>query len=109
MDIDHFTGFNDALGHEAGDACLRRISEVIGSATANTRRLSARYGGEEFAVVLPGVSEERAVKVADVIRLPVTRLHIYHSGAQKYVTISVGVAAKSDATTDELTLMRAPT
>lgn len=31
---------------------------------ANTGGLSARYGGEEFAVVLPGVSEERPVKVA---------------------------------------------
>lgn len=36
---------------------------MIGSATANTGGLSARYGGEEFAVILPGVNEERAVKV----------------------------------------------
>ncbi|MCK1345811.1 diguanylate cyclase [Bradyrhizobium sp. CW11] len=75
--------------------------------TANTGGLSARYGGEEFAVVLPGVSEERPVKVADAIRLLVTRLHIYHPGAQRqYVTISVGIAAKSDATADELRLTR---
>ncbi|WP_346732335.1 diguanylate cyclase [Bradyrhizobium sp. 193] len=43
----------------------------------------------------------------DAIRLLVTRLHIYHPGAQRqYVTISVGVAAKSDATADELRLTR---
>lgn len=58
-------------------------------------------------MVLPGVSEERPVKVADAIRLLVTRLHIYHPGAQRqYVTISVGIAAKSDATADELRLTR---
>ncbi|WP_253075413.1 diguanylate cyclase [Bradyrhizobium sp. 45] len=34
-------------------------------------------------------------------------MHIYHPGAQRqYVTISVGVAAKSDATADELRLTR---
>ncbi|MCA1470782.1 diguanylate cyclase [Bradyrhizobium sp. IC3195] len=107
IDIDHFKGFNDALGHQAGDACLQRIAEVIGGATANTGGLSARYGGEEFAVVLPGVDEERAVRVANAIRMLVTRLHIYHPRSPgKYVTISVGVAGKSETTADELTLTR---
>ena len=107
MDIDQFKGFNDALGHQAGDGCLQRIAEVIGSATANTGGLSARYGGEEFAVVLPGVNEERAVKVADAIRMLVARLEIHHPRSpRKYVTISVGVAEKRDATTDELALTR---
>lgn len=107
IDIDHFKGFNDALGHQAGDGCLQRIAEVIGSATTNTGGLSARYGGEEFAVVLPGVNEERAVRVANAIRMLVTRLQIYHPRApRKYVTISVGVAGKSEATADELTLTR---
>lgn len=107
IDIDHFKGFNDALGHQAGDGCLQRIAEVIGSATTNTGGLSARYGGEEFAVVLPGVTEERAVKVANAIRMLVTRLEIYHPRSlRKYVTISVGVAGKSDATAGELALTR---
>ncbi|UPK30911.1 GGDEF domain-containing protein [Bradyrhizobium sp. 195] len=65
IDIDHFKGFNDALSHQAGDSCLKQIAEVIGSATKDTGGLSARYGGEEFAVVLPGVNEARAVRVAD--------------------------------------------
>ncbi|WP_354123594.1 diguanylate cyclase [Bradyrhizobium sp. LA6.10] len=107
IDIDHFKGFNDALGHQAGDGCLQRIAEVIGSATANTGGLSARYGGEEFAVVLPGVDEEKAARVADAIRLLVRRLEIYHPRSpRKYVAISVGVAAKGDATAAELALTR---
>jgi diguanylate cyclase (GGDEF)-like protein len=107
IDIDHFKGFNDALGHQAGDSCLKQIAEVIGKATRNTGGLSARYGGEEFAVVLPGVDEARAVRVADAIRLLVSRLSIYHPGsALKRVSISVGVAEKSDITRDELGLTR---
>ncbi|WP_247454838.1 MULTISPECIES: diguanylate cyclase [unclassified Bradyrhizobium] len=104
IDIDQFKG---ALGHQARHGCLQRIAEVIGSATANTGRLSARYGGEEFAVILPGVNEETAVKVADAIRMLVARLQIHHPRSpRKYVTISLGVAEKGDATTDELALTR---
>ncbi len=107
IDIDHFKGFNDALGHQAGDSCLKRVAEVIGSATAHTGGLSARYGGEEFAVVLPGVKEEKAVKVADAIRALISRQQIYHPRAPRnYVTISIGVAEKSEATIDELALTR---
>lgn len=107
IDIDHFKSFNDALGHQAGDGCLQRVAEVIGSATANTGGLSARYGGEEFAVVLPGVDAERAIRVADGIRALISRLQINHPrAARNHVTISVGVAEKSSATIDELALTR---
>ncbi|MBR0969584.1 MULTISPECIES: sensor domain-containing diguanylate cyclase [Bradyrhizobium] len=107
IDIDHFKDFNDTLGHQAGDDCLQRVAEVVGSATANTGGLSARYGGEEFAMVLPGVDEERAVKVADALRVLIRRLQVYHPRAPRsYLTISVGVAQKSDATIDERALVR---
>ncbi|WP_210163733.1 GGDEF domain-containing protein [Bradyrhizobium japonicum] len=107
IDIDHFKGFNDALGHQAGDRCLQQIAQTIGSATAETGGFSARYGGEEFAVVLPGVAEAKAVKVADAIRLLVSRLSIDHPRSpRKRVTISVGVAEKSATTESELALTR---
>jgi diguanylate cyclase (GGDEF)-like protein/PAS domain S-box-containing protein len=107
IDIDHFKGLNDALGHQAGDVCLQRVAEVIGSATANTGGLSARYGGEEFAVVLPGVDEERAIRVANGIRELISRLQIQHPRAPRnYLTISVGVAEKTAATRDEQALTR---
>ena len=107
MDIDNFKSLNDALGHQVGDHCLQQIAEVIGNATANTAGLSARYGGEEFALVLPGLNEVKAVKVADAIRTLVQRLQIYHPQTPlKCVTVSVGVAEKSLATPGELALIR---
>jgi diguanylate cyclase (GGDEF)-like protein len=107
IDIDHFKGFNDALGHQAGDACLQRIAQMIGSSTVETCGLSARYGGEEFAIVLPGVPEEQALVVATSLRLMVRQLAIQHPRASRgYVTVSIGVAAKSATTTDEVTLIR---
>jgi diguanylate cyclase (GGDEF)-like protein len=107
IDIDHFKGFNDALGHQAGDACLQRIAQVIDGSTSDTTGLSARYGGEEFAIVLPGVPEEQALVVANTLRLMVRQLGIQHPRASRgYVTVSIGLAAKTATTSDEVTLIR---
>ncbi len=107
IDIDHFKGFNDALGHQAGDVCLQRIAAVIGSMTAATGGLSARYGGEEFAIVLPNVSEQDAVTEANALRLLVRNLDIVHpEAAREFVTISIGVASKSAMTADHVSLVR---
>ena len=55
---------------------------------------AARFGGEEFAVILPGISQERARPVADAIRQAVLARRLTHpftpSGVQ---TVSLGVAA----------------
>lgn len=51
VDVDHFKGFNDTWGHDAGDEVLRMVAahltEVGGGGKAY------RYGGEEFTVVFP--------------------------------------------------------
>ncbi len=49
----------------------------------------------ERRLPLPDVDEERAVRVANAIRMLVTRLRIYHPRSpRKYVTISLGVAGR---------------
>jgi diguanylate cyclase (GGDEF)-like protein len=106
FDIDNFKGYNDSYGHQAGDRCLQAVAKVIGDVTSEISGLSARYGGEEFAVVLPNMSEDAALKVAESIRLTVRALGILNAAASRgYVTISAGVAARTSATLDESALV----
>ena len=106
LDIDHFKLFNDAMGHQAGDACIRKIAEAVGSATSGTASLAARYGGEEFALVLPDVSEDQAVRIAESLRLMVRKLDIRHPVAPRgYVTVSIGVATKTGVMANETTII----
>lgn len=107
IDIDNFKGFNDSLGHQAGDNCLKRVATVVADATVNTAGLSARYGGEEFAIVLPNVSEAGALKVADAVRLQIRALGIANRASRRgYLSVSVGIATRHSLTSDEAMLLQ---
>ncbi|HAE21565.1 MAG TPA: hypothetical protein DCG47_04480 [Spirochaetaceae bacterium] len=93
-DIDYFKAFNDRYGHQAGDASLRAVAEVITGELHRPGDLACRYGGEEFLVVLPGTDAEGALVVAERIRLGIMSLAIPHedSAAASVLTLSIGVA-----------------
>jgi diguanylate cyclase (GGDEF)-like protein/PAS domain S-box-containing protein len=106
FDIDHFKGYNDSHGHQAGDECLKAVARVIADATSNTAGMSARYGGEEFVIVLPNVAETGAMRIAEAVRLTVRSLGIRNPAASRgYVTISVGVSSRTEATLDQAMLV----
>jgi diguanylate cyclase (GGDEF)-like protein/PAS domain S-box-containing protein len=67
MDFDRFKQVNDTLGHAAGDALLRQVSERLrqalrpGDALARVPsqlHVAARIGGDEFVVVLDGMNQQ---------------------------------------------------
>jgi len=95
IDVDHFKGYNDTYGHQAGDECLRRVVRMLSKAVSRSTDLVARYGGEEFAVVLLDTDWDGAIIVAERLREQVEALKIPHtaSGVSPYVTISIGVAS----------------
>jgi diguanylate cyclase (GGDEF)-like protein len=92
VDIDHFKMFNDRYGHVAGDTCLRAVGETLSLVSLEEAVLVARYGGEEFALLLPGLTIERARALAEEARRSVEDLLINHSESPcGHVTVSIGV------------------
>ena len=68
LDLDHFKEYNDANGHQAGDALLTACARAW-QAAAPPGSFLARYGGEEFAVLLPGMDGETAAPHLERLRL----------------------------------------
>lgn len=92
IDVDHFKLFNDNHGHDAGDAVLRRVAELL-EHSVNGDEIACRPGGEEFAVILPGLSPDNARARAEQLRATVQGLHVHYAGKDlPRITISVGVA-----------------
>ena len=93
-DVDRFKDFNDRLGHQEGDVCLRRVAETLATAMDRGGDLVARYGGEEFAVILPETAIAGATTVAERMRRAVEDLRIPHpTNPGGFVTASFGVAS----------------
>jgi len=92
IDVDFFKAFNDSLGHQAGDAALQSIADVVAETAGRSLDLSARYGGEELAIVLFDVTREYVAEVAERVRRRVEGLRIRHptSTASPVVTVSIG-------------------
>jgi diguanylate cyclase (GGDEF)-like protein len=95
IDVDHFKNYNDLYGHQAGDACLQRLAEILGSIPQRSSDLVARLGGEEFGVLLPGTTIGDAAQLAEQMRRVVLELNLPHASSRtaSVVSASFGVAA----------------
>jgi diguanylate cyclase (GGDEF)-like protein len=101
IDVDGFKQYNDILGHQAGDALLKRMSK---SFRGNIRSTDAafRYGGDEFAILLPESNIQSAVLVANKLLQAVSSysFNSFEKLPFDRVTISCGVAAYGKDTVD---------
>jgi diguanylate cyclase (GGDEF)-like protein len=95
VDIDHFKVLNDTLGHQAGDAALRHIADILHQAVRDND-LVARIGGEEFALWMPHTPLAVGAEVAERIRATVESTRWRWSGEAHPLTISCGVATYPD-------------
>ena len=100
IDVDHFKRFNDHYGHQAGDACLRRVAGELKGHLKRPTDLLARYGGEEFVCLLPDTDLSGALHLAQQLVRRVQETGMAHaaSGVAPVVTISAGVATKPKST-----------
>ena len=99
IDVDHFKDINDTLGHDAGDALLKRLAEML-QAAFRAGDTVARLGGDEFAVILRGLHSEADMMrpvgaLQDLLRRP-----IEHGGRSFSVSASIGAALHGDPDAD---------
>lgn len=98
IDVDYFKAYNDRLGHQAGDECLRRVARAIDDSANRPADVVARFGGEEFVVLLPETDPAGARAVAERIRHALQVLALPHpDAAAGTVTVSMGVCSRNPA------------
>lgn len=122
LDIDHFKKFNDTHGHDVGDQVLRMVAARMDRVTGGGK--SFRYGGEEFTVLFPGKTRDEAVPHLDELRKSIADhpFSIRGKGRPRKkpdyppkpipskkvkVTISIGIAERSDRNPDPETVLKA--
>jgi two-component system cell cycle response regulator len=90
-DLDHFKAVNDTYGHDAGDAVLKKFSEIL---KANSRRsdICGRIGGEEFLFILTHTTQDNARIVIERIRRELQAAIFDFEGGRLSVTASFGLA-----------------
>jgi diguanylate cyclase (GGDEF)-like protein len=99
LDIDNFKSVNDRFGHAVGDRVLKIFAEVSSGCMRHID-LFGRLGGEEFAAVLRDTSRERALAVAEQIRLGFAEASLDVEGAPVVATVSIGIVISYDAMLD---------
>ena len=91
LDLDHFKNINDTRGHQAGDALLLRVVEVLRNLLRNVDILG-RMGGDEFAIATLDSSRAGALGVAQRINAKLTELDLSDLGVQQRISASIGIA-----------------
>jgi diguanylate cyclase (GGDEF)-like protein len=99
LDLDDFKHVNDSLGHQAGDRMLIEVAARL-RGVLREHDTACRLGGDEFVAVLPGVSPDTAVAVAERLLDAVAQVP---SGDDSWLTTtaSVGVALSGTAGSDQ--------
>jgi diguanylate cyclase (GGDEF)-like protein/PAS domain S-box-containing protein len=91
LDLDHFKGVNDTLGHPIGDELLKVVAERLRRCTREPDTI-ARLGGDEFAIIMtamqqPSDASALCRRIRDSITKPFNL-----DGHQIIADISIGIS-----------------
>ena len=105
IDFDHFKDINDTHGHQAGDAALRRLADMLRVMVRSSDSV-CRWGGDEFAVLMPDTSAAAAAGCAERWRQALEQAEMSTGSTQWHFTVSTGLASYPDSAGSPEELMR---
>jgi diguanylate cyclase (GGDEF)-like protein len=97
LDLDQLKGINDYYGHQAGDAVIRRMGEILKSSIRSID-VTARYGGDEFCVIMPESDASTCARFMERLeeKISGSPFNISQLGQDFHCTISQGGAVYPD-------------
>jgi diguanylate cyclase (GGDEF)-like protein len=105
LDLDHFKGVNDTLGHQIGDELLKTVATRLRGCLAEADTV-ARVGGDEFAIIHTGIERPNdaailARQICEAVKAPY-ELH----GHAVIVDTSIGIALAPGDGSDPTELLK---
>jgi diguanylate cyclase (GGDEF)-like protein/PAS domain S-box-containing protein len=96
FDIDKFKKYNDTYGHQEGDVVLQEVGKLVPEHIRYNVDSGYRYGGEEFVIIMPQADREKALDIAERIRLAFEGCKFYENAPsggsiKKCLTVSMGI------------------
>src|SRR5262249_19540133 len=104
VDLDHFKTINDSFGHALGDRVLQVFAETA-NANIGPYDLLGRLGGEEFAIALYDVDGDRAMDIAENIRIAFADIASDVDGQPVTATCSIGISVSEEGPLDISSLL----
>lgn len=99
LDLDHFKTINDRYGHEAGDAALRHLAELIGGAPGE-QAMVGRLGGEEFLLLWTGRDAAQLKRSCERLLAALRDTPFPWADGQVRMTASIGLSHRRDEDVD---------
>ncbi|WP_456379855.1 EAL domain-containing protein [Thiolapillus sp.] len=95
LDLDRFKNVNDSLGHLAGDALLKQVSQRL-KQLVRGEDLVARLGGDEFAIVLEAPADALSVGMVAQKCIDAFAEPFMVDNSVVYVSTSIGISIFPD-------------
>lgn len=107
MDIDYFKQYNDCLGHQTGDAVLRKIGEILKSLSTD-KFTASRYGGDEFAIIATDMPMTNVIEFAEKVRTIIKKTCFEGEGqlSTQKLTVSIGISGCTRYVENDKELMK---
>ena len=98
LDMNFLKKVNDSLGHEKGDALLKRFAEML-MEVYGLHGTVGRMGGDEFIVILPEITREEVESLVEHMKATMLRMSV--NTTQLKLSTAYGVAMSDEVGKDQ--------